>query len=351
MKLLKILLLPFALLYGTGAWFRNLLFDLHILKQTAFNHPVIVVGNLNTGGTGKTPHVNYLTDLLKAEMKVAIVSRGYKRKTKGFILADSNSMASEIGDEPLQYTKRFPGITVAVCEKRAGGISAIIEKKPDTEVFILDDAFQHRYVKPGLSILLTGYGSLYANDFPLPYGRLREFACGSERADIIVVTKSPGSISEKEREYTRGKLNPTRRQSLFFSHLIYGKIKAVPGSAFSRTDEMFDSVLLLTGIADPLPLKKRLEGSCNHMEHMSFNDHHSYTTGDLDRIREAFIALPGNDKAIITTEKDAMRLIEPSLSGQVAGLPLAYLPVEVRFNDDDEKKFNKIISDYVRKNQ
>ncbi|MBN1339633.1 MAG: tetraacyldisaccharide 4'-kinase [Bacteroidales bacterium] len=351
MKLVKILLAPLAVLYGTGAWLRNVLFDSGVLPQKTFGLPVISVGNLNMGGTGKTPHVNYIVRLLKDEKKTAVVSRGYKRKSRGFVLASENSTVVDIGDEPLQYKKRFPGISVAVCEKRAEGIAALLVERPETEAVILDDAYQHRHVKPGLSVLLTCYNDLYVNDCLIPAGRLREFRCGAKRADIIVVTKAPLELTDEERVKIAGQIRPRRRQSLFFSSFEYRGLEPVPGSGFQPAGTHYDSILMVTGIAHPQPMKKHLESHCNHLIHIPFRDHHRFTPDDLNRIEAGFLALPAGQNAVITTEKDAMRFMAPELSDLIRRLPLAYVPVEVKFNIDDEEKFNNKITDYVGKNQ
>lgn len=349
-NLLTSLLFPFSLVYGTILYLRNKLYDSGVFRSTAFDFPLIVVGNLNIGGVGKTPHVEYLVQLLKNTSKVATLSRGYKRKTTGFLLANLDSTASSIGDEPLQYKKKFNIIPVAVDEKRVRGVQLLKEKHPEINTVILDDAYQHRALKAGINILITDFNNLYINDVVLPVGRLREWKCGSDRADIIIVSKSPHNLSLKERTKTIQNLNPKLHQSVFFSYLKYGEL--IPGNETGKslTTSIKDtSILLITGIANPTPLLKELEHHYKNIKHISFNDHHQFTNQDIIQIKNSFKKLTGN-KIIITTEKDFMRLSSPKILIELKDIPLYYIPIEVKFHGDDKEHFDSQILNYVAAN-
>ncbi|MCO6498992.1 MAG: tetraacyldisaccharide 4'-kinase [Vicingus serpentipes] len=349
-KLSHSLLLPFSLVYGTILCLRNKLYDIGIIHTTAFDFPVIVVGNLNLGGVGKTPHVEYLIRLLKNNFKVATLSRGYKRKTIGFLLSDSNSTANDIGDEPLQYKKKFNTIPVAVDEKRARGIQLLKEKHPELNIIILDDAYQHRAVKAGINILITDYNNLYVNDLVLPAGRLREWQSGSNRADIIIVSKSPSNLSLAERTKTIKSLNPKPHQSVYFSYLKYGPFSAGNTIAKELNTPLNNntSILLITGIANPQPLLIYLKTHFKTIQHIPYKDHHEFIQNDITHIKNEFRQLNGN-KIIVTTEKDLMRLSLPQILIAFEGIPLFYLPIEVDFHGDDKENFDKQIMQYVTK--
>jgi tetraacyldisaccharide 4'-kinase len=349
MKFSQFILLPFSLVYAFATTIRNKLFDWNILKSKSFDKPIISVGNLNAGGTGKTPHVEYLINLLKDEFIIATLSRGYKRKTKGFIIASDNSSASEIGDEPFQIHRKFPGIAVAVDEKRVHGINKLQNlTNPDT--ILLDDAFQHRYVKPGLSILLTDYHNLYTNDYPIPSGRLRECRSGAKRADIIIVTKTSRVLSPFDRKAITGEIKPANNQKLFFSYIEHGKFTSLKGEELKATKVFFNSILLVAGIANPYPLESYLKKFCDELEVMKFPDHHNYTEKDVFKIIETFEKNVRRKKAIVTTEKDAMRLIQPGIVNHLISLPVFYIPIRTEFHKQDKTEYNKYILDYVRKN-
>ena len=333
---------------------RNFLFDQGWgLKQQSFDVPLISVGNLAVGGTGKTPHTEYLVRLLQAAGKeVAVLSRGYGRATKGFRLATDASTASEIGDEPRQIKQKFPDCTVAVCEKRVVGMQQLIAqrqeegKTTDNWVVVLDDAFQHRYIKPGFSILLTDYTRPYYADRVLPWGRLRESAEGAQRADIIIVTKCPKHLSATNAEQIRAKLAPLPTQEVFFTCFDYGN----PYSASDCQEvELPHRALVLTGIAKPQPLYAYLEAHGVEIKPLAFPDHHAFTPSDVARINAAFAALPEGYK-VITTEKDAVRLrLLPTLSEAVKQ-HLLVQPIEVKFLFGQTEKFNTKIHDYVDAN-
>ena len=333
---------------------RNFLFDMGWgLKQQAFDVPLISVGNLSMGGTGKTPHTEYLVKLLQQTGKdVAVLSRGYGRATKGFRLATDSSTASEIGDEPRQIKQKFPDCTVAVCEKRVVGMQQLITqrqeegKTTDNWVVVLDDAFQHRYIKPGFSILLTDYARPYYADRVLPWGRLRESAEGAQRADVIIVTKCPKHLSATQAEEIRTKLMPLPTQQVFFTCFDYGSPYE---AATNEAAELPQDALVLTGIAKPLPLYAYLEAHGVEIRPLAFPDHHAFTSADADKINAAFAELPEGSK-VITTEKDAVRLrLLPTLSEAVKA-NLLVQPIEVKFLFGDAEKFNTKIYDYVDAN-
>lgn len=346
-----ILLFPFGLLYGIITWIRNKFFDLGIFPSRKFDFPVISVGNLTTGGTGKTPHVEYLIRLLKENYKIATLSRGYKRKSKGFILAGDSTDADKIGDEPRQFKLKFPGITVAVDEKRVRGIKELRNQLPETDLILLDDAFQHRYVKPGLSILLTDYHKLYSNDWPLPTGSLREFRRGAKRADVIVVTKNSKILSPITRRELKEKLKPGSHQSLYFSYIEHGHFKKIPGiDCVNINKPRFNTIFMVAGIANPYPLEFHLKSYCDELETLYFPDHHFYTSENVVQIIEKFDNIVTRNKIIITTEKDSMRLSNPEFIKLLKGYPICYVPIEVVFYKEDKSAFEKQILEYVRKN-
>ncbi|MGE0560942.1 MAG: tetraacyldisaccharide 4'-kinase [Flavobacteriales bacterium] len=350
-KILSILLYPFSLLYGLVTYFRNKLYDIGVFKSYEFRTPVISVGNLNVGGVGKTPHVEYLVRLLY-KYNIATLSRGYNRKTKGFFKADDNSTVLDIGDEPLQYKSKFKKIIVVVDENRVRGIKKIKESSPDIDVIILDDAYQHRAVKPGINILVTDYSKLYINDLVLPSGRLREWIIGSNRADIIVVSKTPSILSPIDIRRIKDELHPKPYQEIFFSYTEYGNLIPFTKEAESVSieNEKSSSVLLITGIAKPLPLYYHIRDNYNFVEHLKFPDHHNFDTNDISSIKTSFNNLFGNNKLIITTEKDIMRLSLPEIKNQLNELPIFYLPIEICFHGNGKNEFDDKILKYVRAN-
>lgn len=350
-KLLSILLYPISLIYGLATFIRNKFYDFELLHSIEFKIPVISVGNLNVGGVGKTPHVEYLIRLL-SEYKIATLSRGYKRTTKGFIHANNDSTINDIGDEPLQYKSKFDNIIVAVDEKRVRGIQTIKNKFPETNIIILDDAYQHRAVKPGINILVTDFSKLYINDHVLPSGRLREWSLGCSRADIIIVSKTPDILSPLDRRRIKEELNPKPYQEIFFSYTKYGDLIPYTSNAkaINFQDNTNSSVLLITGIAKPAPLFYHLKELYTNVEHIKYSDHHSFNTQDIDHIKTAFANLFGNNKLIISTEKDIMRLSLPKIKEQVEELPIFYLPIEVCFHGNDKEEFDNKILKYVRAN-
>ena len=350
MKFYQLLLLPFSFLYGLCMMIRNGLFDCGWLSSRRFEIPLISVGNLSYGGTGKTPHIEYIINLLRERFLVATLSRGYGRSSEGFILASKRSAYKYIGDEPLQYAKKYDDIKVAVNEDRASGIDELEIRFPKLDVILLDDAFQHRYVKPGLSILLTDFHRLYTDDYVLPSGTLREFPCGAKRANIIVVTKTPKIFSPISRRRIIAELKPRKSQQVYFSYIKYCDPVQVTPSSTSLSPFSCSIMMLFTGIANDYPIREYLKRHCRELEVLKFPDHHPYTLEDLKIIKARFDDLPTRKKVIMTTEKDMMRIKTPELSSFIKRLPLFYLPIEVEFHGPDKDHFDQTILSYVEKN-
>ncbi len=346
----NIALYPISLLYGVITGVRNFLFNKKMLRSVGFETPVISVGNLAVGGTGKTPHTEFILRNLGKKYKLAVVSRGYKRATKGFILADKESSAVKIGDEPYQIYSKFPDVKVAVDEKRVHGIRQLLKLFPDTEAIILDDAFQHRYVKPGLSILLTDFSNLYSDDVMLPYGTLREWKHNSKRADIILVTKCPAGVQKTDFNLISDKLGIKPHQELFFSSFEYRKIYPVfPGFAHAKLIDTETSVLLITGIVKPEPIVGHLQNFTKNIQPYFFPDHHEFTKNELEKIEKEFECLIGN-KIIITTEKDAARFKSNAYLSNLLMQNLYALPLEVKILNNEQDIFIQKIENYVRNN-
>ena len=346
---MRILLLPISLIYHIVLTIRHKLYDWHILKTTRFEKPVICVGNLNLGGTGKTPHTEYLVDLLKDDYRVATLSRGYGRKTKGFKQAESTSTYEDLGDEPMQYFRKFPDIQVAVDEDRVDGVRKLIRSPYYPEVILLDDAFQHRSIKAGLNILLTEYQHLYCDDFLFPAGTLRDVKSSAKRAHVIVVSKSPSVLEEEDKKHIISKLKSNEEQKVFFSYLEYAPLQPLNEAAKRVSVENTEAVLAFCGIAHPQPFVDELKKRYQTVDFLTFADHHPYTENDITAILKRFESLGGEKKIIVTTEKDAARLTNSPYLCQFETAPLYDLPVTVRFHE--EEKFNEEILDYVRKNK
>jgi tetraacyldisaccharide 4'-kinase len=334
MKFIRKILFPFALVYGLIVSIRNLCYDNGWFKSNKFSIPVIAVGNLSVGGTGKTPQIEYLIRLLSHQYAVATLSRGYKRKTKGFVLANQTSDVASLGDEPLQYFKKFDNIQVAVDEKRSHGIKQLLEINPKIEVVLLDDAFQHRAVQAGFYILLTSYTDLYTNDFIIPMGNLRESRAGAKRANCIVVTKCPADLSTDEKVTIISKLKVSNNQKVFFTTIQYDD------SIFSETNSLevatlIEPTFLVAGIANPKPFYQFLNAQPHDC--LTFSDHHLFSEKDIQEINTK-----AKDRIIITTEKDYVRL-KPLLKTD----KLYYLPIKTYFLDN-EIKFKQAILDYIQ---
>ena len=349
---------PLSWLYGLGIGFRNMLFDMNILKSRPFSVPVISVGNITVGGTGKTPHVEYLVRLLKDLLRVAVLSRGYKRKSSGFVIADNKSTVRDIGDEPYQMKMKFPNITVAVDKKRVRGIERLTsgENGGLADVILLDDAFQHRYVKPGINIMLVDYHRLIIYDQLLPAGRLREPVKSKDRADIVIITKCPRDLKPMEFRVITKAMNLYPYQQLFFSTHEFEPLRpAFPRIQKNKeTQELSDrlagkNVLLLTGIASPEQMLNDLKPLAQQVTPLAFSDHHDFSPKDIECINDTFKDLPA-PKIIITTEKDETRLLQAEGLSDEVKKSLFVLPVRIKFMLNQEETFNQSIIGYVRKN-
>ncbi len=341
------LLLPISLLYHIILKIRHKFYDWRWIKSEKFDFPVICVGNLCLGGSGKTPHTEYLIRLLQEQYQVALLSRGYGRKTKGFRQVTTDATSEEVGDEPLLYRKKYPDIQVAVDEDRVEGVRRLLESDNPPQVILLDDAFQHRKIEAGLNILLTEYDRLYCDDCLVPAGDLRDIRSAAQRVDIIVVSKAPALISDEEQQQIIKKLNIRSGQKVFFSYLEYQKTLPLNATTGNYDTEV-DSALLFCGIAHPEPLIAEAKSRYKHLEVMTFSDHHPYTEGDIKGICKRYENMGEERKIILTTEKDAMRLTNSPYICQFESMPLFVLPVSVRFHE--EEKFNKEIAQYVRQN-
>ncbi len=348
------------LLYQFGVGLRNWMFDTGILKSKKYDLPIISVGNITVGGTGKTPHTEYLLSLLSPKMKVAMLSRGYKRTTKGFVLADANSDYKSIGDEPLQILHKYKNdVVVAVDGNRCRGIESLIDSKYGTELgaIVLDDAYQHRYVEPGINILLTDFNRIMTNDNLLPVGNLREPARNRKRANIVIVSKCPESAQPIDFRIITKDLNLFPYQKLYFTKYVYGKISAIfnDSNKTSITKEQLlekkYDVLLVTGIVSQNYFMDYLLQYTNSLHSIEYPDHHNYSKSDLNSITEKFDALENKNKIIITTEKDAARLISNPHVSETIKNNIFSVPVEVVFLFDQEKSFNEQILGYVSKNK
>lgn len=346
-------LLPFSWLYGLGVKIRNFLFNIGILKSRSFDIPVISVGNITVGGTGKTPHVEYLIRLLQDKFNIAVLSRGYKRKSKGFVLADEDTRMRTIGDEPYQMKQKFPNIAVAVDKNRCNGIEQICNNKKTkyTDVILLDDAYQHRYVKPGINILLVDYHRMINADKLLPAGRLREPKEGKSRADIVIVTKCPKDIKPMEFRVMIKAMDLYPYQQLYFTTLVYGNLQPIYCGEEKTLDSIGqeDNILLLTGIASPEQIIEDLKPHTQRIIQMRYRDHHQFTDDDIEDINNRYAALP-SPKLIITTEKDATRIFGHEGLSEEVRHNIYTLPVEVEFMLGQEDTFNENIIGYVRKN-
>lgn len=340
MDKLRLLLLPFGWIYGLITGLRNSLFNQGILKTYQIPKKSITIGNLSTGGTGKTPHVDFLINhFIEQGKKVSSLSRGYGRKTNGTLLASSNSDASEIGDEPLFYKNKYEEqINVVVAEKRKEGVELINNQFPKNEIIILDDAFQHRAVKAGFNVLLTDYNHLFTDDFLLPAGNLREWKSGVKRADTVVITKCPEDITINEQNRIRNKI-AFSNEKIFFSHIKYDQLKSIDNKDLNDVK----SILLVTGIANPTPLISYLKRFYT-VEHIKFKDHHEFTEDDIKNIHKKFDTFAKQNKVIITTEKDMMRL-KGFDSIHSNDYPWFYQPITIEIIE--QNRFNKLIDNYV----
>jgi tetraacyldisaccharide 4'-kinase len=340
----RYLLFPLSLIYGGIVWLRNWLYNKKILKTASFNFPIICVGNIAVGGTGKTPLTEYLIRLLQNDFKTATLSRGYKRKTRGFAIAHAGTTALEIGDEPMQFHNKFPNITVAVGEERLVAIPQLLHEEPDTQLIILDDGFQHRPVTAGLNIVLTAYNNLFTRDLMLPSGDLRDIRASMKRADIIVVTKCTAGLTAIEKEIIIKEIQPLPYQTVFFTAIFYGK----PYHLFTHQVVAVNAatdILLICGIANPQPLKDYLAVHANSYDLLRYADHHIFNSDDLMDIKKHFAKMTGDNKIMVTTEKDAVRLVK--FAEDLKEYPVYVLPMEHSFLFNEGEAFNKLVVDFV----
>ena len=352
----RLLLSPFSWLFGLVVWARNILYDNGILPSTGFNIPVISVGNITVGGTGKTPHVEYLVELLHDNLSVATLSRGYLRKTRDFRVGSASSTAREIADEPMQIKQRFPDATVAVDRNRVNGVKKLMKQTPPVDVILLDDAFQHRSIRPGFSILLIGHDRPMDRDHLLPAGDLREPARNRNRANIILVTRCPERMKPIERREIVNNMGLSIGQHLFFTTIRYGDLAPVFQDAAKRDTAWFreqaGGVLIVTGIAHPRPIRQYARSINTNIREIYFPDHHWYSGKDMDRITSTFKELKSEWKEvlILTTEKDAMRLREHRVTEELRDSMRA-VRIHVHFLNDDKENFDQQIRNYVSSNK
>lgn len=354
----KLFLVPLSWIYGLIVWIRNSLYDNGIFKSTQFSMPVISVGNITVGGTGKTPHTEYLAELLKKEFKVAILSRGYRRESRDLRIATPESTVPEIGDEPLQMKQKFPDLMVAVDRKRVNGITELMKLAPSLDVVLLDDAFQHRSVKPGYSMLLIDYNRPILKDHLLPAGMLREPASNRSRANMILVTKTPENIKPIEMREYANKLDVKFGQHLFFTTMRYGELLPIfPEKSGAQKDAdwfraLAAGILLISGIANPRGLRAYAESISSQVVELNYPDHHRYTLKDIEKIMQLTVDLANTNPEvlILTTEKDAVKLKELQFPENVKGLMFA-IPIRVEFLNGDKENFDKQIYNYVNSNK
>ena len=341
---LRLFLFPFSVIIGLYITLRNFFYDKGWLRAASFNLPIICIGNLSVGGTGKSPMTEYLLRLLSASYQTAVLSRGYKRKTVGYLLANDNTSALEIGDEPMQFHKKFPNVSVAVGEERTEAIPQLLHDRPDTGVIILDDAFQHRSIRAGLNIILTDYSNPYWHDMYLPTGDLRDNKRSANRADIIIVTKCPALMDVRQKQEYLGHINPLPGQAVFFTTIDYGTPYHITNKEILPLEKLME-VLLVCGIANPLPLKQYLEANVAVYFERNYNDHHIFSIDDWKEIVEKFNLLDGEQKIILTTEKDAVRL--EKFGSLLDKVPVYVLPIRHRFLFDEGPHFDGLLVKFI----
>lgn len=336
---IRVLMLPLSLVYGLVVGLRNLLYRSGILRSVRFDVPVISVGNLAVGGTGKSPHIEYLVRWLDQYINVAVLSRGYGRNTVGFRAVSTIDSASEVGDEPLQFKRKFPGISVNVSESRALGVPEVIKRNPDTHCVLLDDAFQHLAVTPLMHIMLTEYSRLFTRDWLMPSGRLREWRSGYRRADIIIVSKCPPDLSPEQRRKIIRDIDPYPRQRVYFSRYNYGLPYDMLRPDTRRPLDLDTDVLLLSAIANTDYMLQYMGGVCRSVHTAEYADHHFFKEDDMNDILKRYQRMDSRNKIVVTTEKDATRLEAFSDFFFSNGIPVFVLPVQVVFCDNDEEVF------------
>jgi len=346
MAYLRLLLLPFSMLYGLIVWIRNRCYDWGWAKSTVFSKPVIVVGNLAVGGTGKSPMTEYLVKLLNGKYEVATLSRGYGRKTRGFLTVPIDGTVEQCGDEPLQFKRKFPHVTVAVDENRVRGIRLLFQS--GHEAVILDDAYQHRALRPGFAILLFDYRSVSQRKWLLPAGNYRDSFRERRRADMVVITKTPPAATEGEKQWIRRSLDLPLHIPVLFSGIHYGPLVSLQPDKHANEAMLTKkhTILLVTGIANPIPLYDYLQEQVQEIVHIRYPDHYRYTLATVRTITTRFDEIRNSSKLVITTEKDAQRLLTPALSGSLADLPVYLVPIRAQFGEQDERILQQLILGY-----
>lgn len=337
--IIRWLLFPITLVYSLVVWLRNLLYDRGILKSTTFPIPTIVIGNLAIGGTGKSPMTEYIIRLLKKKYKVATLSRGYGRKTKGYRFVNKNSLATEVGDEPLQFKKKFPDITVAVSEDRCAGVKQLQEMH---DLIILDDAYQHRKLKPGFSILLFDFYSLFAPVFLLPTGNFRDNFSATKRADLILITKCPETLNNEHKKHIEHLIRKHSLAPIFYTGIEYDSPQTRGGEILHNEIRNFD-IILFCGIANPTPLISYLTDLGNNIHLLQYPDHHNYTEGDFHKIEKFYRSVTNEQKILLTTEKDMQRVGHDKFSD----IPLYYIPIRLKSMDQQKETFDHFIFNYL----
>jgi tetraacyldisaccharide 4'-kinase len=347
-KFLRLFLFPFSIIYRLITGLRNKLYDLQILKSTSFEIPIISVGNLSTGGTGKTPHIEFLISNLSNQYKLATLSRGYKRKTNQFILANDSHTAEDIGDEPKQFQTKFPQIQIAVDANRVNGVNQLLSNTPELEMVLLDDAYQHRKINRSINILLTEYSDPFFKDYILPMGNLRESRSGSDRANIIIVTKSPIVLSPLDIRRVKSEINPKPYQEIYFSYISYDKPLALTEAAKSIGNIKMENyaITILTAIANPEGLNSYIKRYAKETNSINFPDHHYFSLTDWSKINSKFDELLPQEKIIVTTEKDAMRINLEACKH----LPIFYIPIKIKFHLNHGNELIDQIKTYVTAN-
>lgn len=363
MKYVKFIFFPFALLYGIIILIRNLFYDTRLLRSFEFDIPLIAFGNLNVGGTGKTPFIEYMIRLFEGQINTALLSRGYKRHTRGYLLAGPDTKLNDIGDEPFQVKKKFPHIPVVVCVQRVLGIPRLVSEIPKLETILLDDAFQHRSIKPGLSVLLTGHDNLFTSDYLLPVGNLREWRSAYKRANIMIITKCPNDITDAEKKKIIAEIKPNEGQSVFFSFIRYGKLNSLLNSQEEIELSKGLDVVLMCGIADPSHIRDYIKEKTGRVNLVRFNDHHSYNVDDLTKMKYQFEKMRSGKKILVITDKDVGKLEKFANFFTEHRIPVYSLPMEVDFirtpagvdaselkKDEEEKlRFEHIVYDSIRR--
>ncbi len=344
---LKILLFPISLLYGFIIFIRNKMYDWKLASSVSFNIPVICVGNITAGGTGKTPHIEYLIEFFGGEYQTATLSRGYRRYTKGFIIASKNDTAKTIGDEPFQFFSKYPHVIVSVAEERMTAIPSLLQQRPEVKLVLLDDAFQHRSVIADINILLTDYDRLFTRDYILPFGLLREGKNGAKRAHIIIVTKCQEDLSINKKNEIIKEIAPDQNQTVYFSSIQYKSLYPLSPNRITINEQTH--ILLVTGIANASHLKKHLEKQFPFVHHLSYNDHHYYTVEDIDEMIEAFQNINTQNKIIVTTEKDAARLMLLQDKILSSKLPIYAQSIGVKILFDEQNKLDHQLSQLMKK--